>query len=96
MAGTSRSLQKYFRSVDEANATLTRRWRAITHHLKLGLGTPIPGAAILLRTYEAPKDYAGDDGKKHRNPRELCMASETRRSSASKATWSSTTGTRPT
>jgi restriction system protein len=68
MAGTSKSLHKYFRNVDDANAALAERWRAITNHLRLGLGTPIPTSALLLRTYEPPRDYAGEDGKKHRKP----------------------------
>lgn len=68
MAGNSRALQKYFRTVDEANAALAQRWQAITKHLPLGLAMPVPTASILLRAFEAPKDYVGADGRRHRKP----------------------------
>src|SRR2546427_3070628 len=68
MAGTSKSIQKYFRTVDQANAALAQRWRGITHQLRLGLAMPIPTSAILLRTFEPTKDYVGASGKRHRMP----------------------------
>ncbi len=68
MAGSSKPVQKYYRKVDEANAALALRWRAITNHMRLGLSAPIATSAMLLRTYEPPKDYVGEDGKKHRKP----------------------------
>ncbi len=68
MAGASKALHKYLKTVDEANAALTQRWRTVTHHLRAGLSAPVVTSAILLGTYEAPKDYIGDDAKKHRKP----------------------------
>lgn len=68
MAGSSKPLRKFYRKVDEANAALALRWRAITNHLRLGLSAPIATSEMLLRTYQPPKDYVGDDGKKHRKP----------------------------
>lgn len=48
MATTSKSLQKYFRTVNEANAALAQRWQAITHHLSLGLGVALPTAVAVV------------------------------------------------
>jgi restriction system protein len=65
MAG---SLQKYLSSVDHANSALSQRWAAISNHLRYGLTLPVPTSAILLKTYDPPNEFVGEDGKKHRKP----------------------------
>jgi restriction system protein len=68
MAGSQKSLQKFVRRINEANAALGQRWTAVSNHLRLGLAQPVATSAILRKVYKAPSDFPRADGKMHHKP----------------------------
>jgi restriction system protein len=68
MATASKSLQKYLKSVEQANAGLRQRWAYISNHLSQTLPMPLVDSSILLKTYESPSYFVGADGRNHRKP----------------------------
>jgi restriction system protein len=68
MANGSKSLQKYYGLVAQANLDLSRRWGQITGHLRYGVALPVVTSAILYKSFQPPTHYMGSDGKMHRKP----------------------------
>ena len=62
MAGASKSVQQYLRSVNQANAALSHRWSAISNHLRFGLAQPVGTSAFLFKAYAPPNEFIADPG----------------------------------
>ena len=87
MAGASKSVQKYLRSVNQANAALSHRWSAISNHLSFGLAQPVGTSAFLFKAYAPPNEFIGQDGKKHRKPVRALYGFGHRPEKSSTPTW---------
>src|SRR5690348_9686198 len=54
--------------VNQANAELAGRWRAVGNHLRTGVLLPGPHSSILKKQFHVPDDYLGTDGRWRRKP----------------------------